>query len=196
MTRGISPSAVITRGLLSLTGATLAIILAATGSLVGAQVRGLSRVRTIAVAPFADDDPTTRLLANRGAARLSDLLRGGRFQIIDSSRVAVEMGRAGLTAQSLVSPSQTILLGTRLGADAMLTGRIVQIFQDSAADPPGEGGSLSAEGHAAIDIRVLDVSSRLILLQEEFPCTVPGLMAEAVECVVREVAARLRQSQN
>jgi hypothetical protein len=43
---------------------------------------------------------------------------------------------------------------------------------------------------------VLEVGSRLILLREEFRCTVPGLMAEAVECVVREIAARLRQSQN
>lgn len=167
-----------------------------TGGPAGAQVRDLSSVRTLAVAPFADDDPTTRPLADRGAARLSDLLRGGRFQIIDSGRVAVEMGRAGLTAPSLISPTQTILLGTRLGADAVLTGRIVQIIQDSAADPPADGGALSIEGRATIDVRVLDVGSRLILLQEEFRCTVPGLVAEAVECVVRDVATRLRQTRN
>ncbi len=166
------------------------------GSPAGAQVRDLSRVRTLAVAPFADDDPTTRPLADRGAARLSELLRGGRFQIIDSARVAVEMGRAGMTAPSLVSPTQTILLGMRLGADAVLTGRIVQITQDSATDPADEGGSLSIEGRAAIDVRVLEVGSRLILLQEEFRCTVPALVAEAVECVVRDVAARFRQARN
>lgn len=175
--------------------AALTISVVWTGSPAGAQVRDLSSVRTLAVAPFADDDPTTRPLADRGAARLSDLLGGSRFQIIDSARVAIEMGRMGLTAASLVSPTQTILLGTRLGADAVLTGRIVQIVQDSATDPPGEGGT-SIEGRAAIDIRVLDVRSRLILLQEEFRCTVPALVAEAVECVARDVAARLRQARN
>lgn len=161
-----------------------------------AQSRDLSRVRVLAVAPFADDDPTTRPLAEHGATRLSDLLRGSRFQIIESARVAAEMRRAGLTAPALISPTQTVTLGMRLAADAVLTGRVVQIVEDRASDQVAEGGTLSIEGRAAVDIRVLEVGTRLILLQDEFRCTVPAPAAEAVECVVREVAARLRQARN
>ncbi|MGQ0549122.1 MAG: hypothetical protein ACT4PY_05590 [Armatimonadota bacterium] len=176
--------------------AALSISIASAGRPAGAQGRDLSRIRVLAVAPFADDDPTTRPLADHGVRRLTDLLRGGRFQIVDSARVAVEMSRGSQTAASLISPTQAVLLGMRVGADAILTGRVVQIIQDSASDPPAEGGSLSIEGRAAIDVRVLEVRTRLILLQDEFRCTVPALAAEAVECVVRAVAARLRQGSN
>lgn len=159
-----------------------------------AQTRDLSRVRILAVAPFADDDPTTRPLRQQGAARLSDLLKGGPFQIIETARVAAEMGQTGVSAADLISPSRTVALGMQLGADAVLTGRVVQIFQDS--DPAEEGGGTSIEGRVTIDVRILEVRTRFIVLQEEVRCTVPGRAADAMECVVREVAARLRQTRN
>ncbi|MGH2400597.1 MAG: hypothetical protein ACRDF6_12220 [bacterium] len=162
----------------------------------GAQVRDLSRVRVLAVAPFADDDPTTRPLAERGSARLSALLQGGRFQIIEAARVAVEMDRAGVRPPSLISPTQTVTLGIRLGADAVLTGRVVQIYQERQRERSNGGGGFHLESRVVIDVRVLEVSTRLILLQDEFRCTLPYLAVEAMECVVRDVAARLHQARN
>jgi hypothetical protein len=163
---------------------------------VAAQSRDLSRVRILAVAPFADDDPTTRALAEHGAVRLSALLQGGRFQIIDAARVAAEMDRAGVKAPALISPTQTVNLGTRLGADAVLTGRVVQIFQERLRERADGPGGFHLESRVVIDVRVLEVSTRLKLLENEFGCTLPFLAAAAMECVVREVAARLRNTSN
>lgn len=161
--------------------------------LASAQTRDLSRVRILAVAPFADYDPTTRPLAERGAVRLSNLLRGGPFQIIEAQRVATEMERAGVRPPDLISPSRTVELGMRLGADAVLTGRVVQIYQELERERSDNGGgSFSLESRVAIDVRILEVGTRLILLQEEFRCNVPFLAFEAMECVVRAVAGRLR----
>ncbi len=159
---------------------------------VAAQSRDLSRVRILAVAPFADDDPTTRALAEHGAVRLSALLQGGRFQIIDATRVAAEMDRTGVKAPALISPTQTVNLGTRLGADAVLTGRVVQVFQERQRERADGPGGFHLESRVVIDVRVLEVSTRLKLLENEFGCTLPFLAAAAMECVVREVAARLR----
>ncbi|MGH2403988.1 MAG: hypothetical protein ACRDGN_05915 [bacterium] len=183
-TLGLRVLVVLVAGLISLT--------AWSGGPVAAQVRDLSRVRILAVAPFADDDPTTRPLAERGAARLSALLQGGRFQVIEAARVAAEMERAGVKAPSLISPTQTVTLGMRLGADAVLTGRVVQIYQERQRERSNGGGGFHLESRVVVDVRVLEVSTRLILLQDEFRCTLPFLAAEAMECVVREVAARLR----
>ena len=174
----------------------VAVLAAAVQGPVAAQSRDLSRVRILAVAPFADDDPTTRPLAEQGAVRLSALLQGGRFQIIDAVRVAAEMERAGVKAPALISPTQTVMLGMRLGADAVLTGRVVQIFQERLRERADGPGGFHLESRVVIDVRVLEVGTRLILLQEEFRCTLPFLAVEAMECVVRDVAARLRETRN
>ncbi|HET8680209.1 MAG TPA: hypothetical protein VFM39_08805 [bacterium] len=174
----------------------VAILAAAAGGPVAAQSRDLSRVRILAVAPFADDDPTTRPLAEHGAVRLSALLQGGRFQIIDAARVASEMERAGVKAPALISPTQTVTLGMRLGADAVLTGRVVQIFQERQRERTNGPGGFHLESRVVIDVRVLEVSTRLKLLEDEFGCTLPFLAVAAMECVVREVAARLRDARN
>lgn len=161
-----------------------------------AQSRDLSRVRVLAVAPFSDDDPTTRPLAEHGAARLSALLQSGGFQVVESARVAAELGRANLTPSALISPTQTVTLGMRLGADAVLTGRVVQIYQERQRERSNGPGGFHQESRVVVDVRVLEVSTRLILLQDEFRCTLPVLAVEAMECVVRQVAARLRQARN
>ncbi|MGH2400598.1 MAG: hypothetical protein ACRDF6_12225, partial [bacterium] len=64
------------------------------------------------------------------------------------------------------------------------------------SDPADDGGTLTVMGRVAVDVRVLEVGTRFILLQDEFRCTVPGLAVEAMECVVREVVARLRTPRN
>ncbi len=178
--------------LIMLLVAGLILPLASGGRPVSAQSRDFSRVRVLAIAPFADDNPLSRPLAEHGAARLSELLKGGRFQIIESARVAGEMTRLSVTPPDLISPTRTVALGTQLGADAVLTGRVVQIFQEFRRERSESSFSVSIEGRVIIDVRVLEVGTRLILLQEEFGCSVSALAAVAMECVVREVAARLR----
>lgn len=156
-----------------------------------AQSRDLSRVRILAVAPFGDENPLSRPLAESGAARLSTLLRGGRFQIIDAGRTAEQMRQQGVKATDLISPSRTVALGSALGADAVLTGRVVQIFQEFERDMTDGVVSVSFEGRAVVDMRILEVGTRLILWQEEMACSVPATAVIAMECLVRQVATRI-----
>ena len=156
-----------------------------------AQPRDLSRVRVLAVAPFADDNPLSRPLAESGAVRLSELLRGGRLQVIDAARVSAQMKTLGVQATDLISPSRTVALGHSLGADAVLTGRVVQIFQEISRERSDGGVTFSIESRAVVDMRILEVGTRLILWQEEMACSMPSLAAVAMECLVRQVAARL-----
>ena len=146
-----------------------------------AQSRDLSRVRILAVAPFGDENPLSRPLAESGAARLSTLLRGGRFQIIDAGRTAEQMRQQGVKATDLISPSRTVALGSALGADAVLTGRVVQIFQEFIRE---QDRGVAVEGRAVVDLRILEVGTRLILWQEEMACSVASVAALAMECLV------------
>ncbi|MGH7416362.1 MAG: hypothetical protein ACREKB_01095 [Candidatus Rokuibacteriota bacterium] len=155
---------------------------------VAAQSRDLSRVRILAVAPFGDENPLSRPLAESGSARLSALLRGGRFQIIDAGRTAEQLRLQGAKATDLISPSRTVALGAALGADAVLTGRVVQIFQEFTRER--ESG-FTVEGRAVVDLRILEVGTRLILWQEEMACSVSAVAAVAMACLVRQVAARV-----
>lgn len=164
----------------------------AAGAPVLAQPRGLLQIRILAVAPFSDDNPLNRRLADQGAAQLSELLKGGPLQIIDASRVAAELQRQGVTPTDLISPSRTIAVGTALGADAVLTGRVVEIFQEmNRARSIGEFGN-SIEGRVAVDVRILEVRTRLKLFEDEMFCGVPALAAVAMDCVARKTASRIK----
>jgi len=76
-----------------------------------ARPREVPAVRVLAVAPFFDENPLNRRIADLGSARLSELLKGGRLQIVDAARVAAELRRQGLTPIELISPSKTIAVG-------------------------------------------------------------------------------------
>jgi hypothetical protein len=142
------------------------------------------------VAPFADDNPLSRPLAESGAARLSELLRGGRLEIIDTARVFAQMKSLGVQATELISPSRTVALGASLGADAVLTGRVIHIQQEINRER-ANSATFSIEGRVVVDMRILEVETRLILWQEEMACYVPSIAAVAMECLVRQVAARI-----
>jgi hypothetical protein len=155
-----------------------------------AQPGDASAVRVLAVAPFADDNPLNRPIASLGSARLSELLRGGRLQIVDAARVAAELRRQGLTPGDLVSPSRTIAVGVALGADAVLTGRIVEATQEPVSGMSGEDFS-APEGRVTVDVRILDVRTHLKFFQGEVHCSVPALLPAAMDCVARRTAERV-----
>ncbi len=157
-----------------------------------AQPRDLSQIRVLAVAPFSDDNPLNRRLAEQGAAQLSALLRGGPLQIIEASRVAAELQRQGMTPTDLISPSKTVTVGTSLGADAVLTGRVTEIFQEvNRTRSTGEFG-IVIESRASVDVRILEVKTRLKLFEDEVFCSVPALAAVAMDCVARQAASRVK----
>ncbi len=156
-----------------------------------AQPRDVSGVRVLAIAPFSDDNPLNRRIAIFGAMRLSELLKGGRLQIVDAGRVAAELQRQGLAPTDLISPSKTIAVGIAVGADAVLTGRILEVVQEPAAGLSGDDFGTSIEGRVTVDVRILDVKTRLKFFEGEVYCSVPALVPVAMECVARRTAARV-----
>ncbi|MDR7483608.1 MAG: hypothetical protein QN183_14785 [Armatimonadota bacterium] len=155
----------------------------------GAPAPDLSRVRVLAVAPFLDEDPLTRPLTAAAAARLALLLRRAPFQVIGPSMAAAAMAEERMGLRDLVSPSRSIALAQRLGADAVLTGRVIEVDQGRSGRPGH--GAMGFEAKARIDFRVLDAGTRLKLLEEEIACAGRPLAADALECVVQALAARL-----
>jgi hypothetical protein len=173
------------------------LILPGSGVAAGTTRPDLSKVHVLAIAPFADEAALSRPLADYGAARLGELMKRGGFQIVDSSRVAEEMKRLGITSRDLISPAKTFALGTQVGADAIITGRVTQLVTEAydlgVGDRP-RGGPITSR--VDVDIRLLDVGSRVNLFQDTFICDTLGLPANAMECAVRDAVARLLPGRN
>lgn len=150
-----------------------------------------SRVRVLAIAPFADDVALSRQIADYGANRLIQLVAARGYQVIPASRVAAEMQRLGIGARELISPTKTWMLGQALGADAMVTGRVTLLQQD--AEDLGNDAGVRGFAHTRVDVdvRVLDVHSRVNLFQSTFICSRPWPSHAAMDCVVRDVASTL-----
>ncbi len=154
----------------------------------------LSTVRILAIAPFADEPALTRNLADFGALRLTELLRRGPLQIVGPEQVAAAMGRLGITRADLISPSRTVEVGRAVGADAVLTGRLTFFNADGRRDflLPDPLGINMLEARVDVDVRVLQVETRLVLYQAGFSCTVQHRPARAaMDCLVQDVAHRL-----
>ncbi|MDQ7859695.1 MAG: hypothetical protein QN174_08235 [Armatimonadota bacterium] len=150
----------------------------------------LARVRVIAVAPFADDAAFSRDVAAYGARRLSELVARAAFQVIPPARVAEEMRRQGTTARELISPTRTVALGQALGADAVITGRVTFLMVEREREDPAPGfGHISAR--VDVDIRLLDVTTRVNLFQDTFICHTLAPAVLAMECAVRDAARRI-----
>lgn len=159
-----------------------------------AQRPDLSRVRVLAVAPF-DDEVYVPALVRWGPVRLSELAGRAPFRIIPASEVAGAMKRLGFVPRDLISPSRTIDLGKTVGADAVLTGRITYALRERADGRDNASMMMGGSGESRVDmdIRILEVNTRLKLLEEQFSCQVGGLLQTAMDCVMRDVASRLIQ---
>jgi len=178
-------------------GAFLVVVLAMGAGLVhGAPRPDFSRIRILAIAPFADEASLSRQIADWGSVRLGELMTRSRFQVIPASRVATEMQRLGIARSDLISPSRTVAVGQAVGADAVLTGRVTLLMQERERDDtdgPSFGGTTT---RVDVDVRVLDITTRVNLFQDTFSCTTPTLFSgpfstAAMECVVRDVALLL-----
>jgi curli biogenesis system outer membrane secretion channel CsgG len=146
------------------------------------------------VAPFADEASLSSQVADWGSARLSEMLARGPFQIVPWSRVGDMMRQLGIRRSELISPSKTVALGQAVGADAVITGRVIMVQadrDDSDLDDRRFGGGMVTR--VDVDVRVLEVRTRLNLFQDTFSCTAPHWPNSAMECILRDVASRIRQ---
>jgi hypothetical protein len=152
----------------------------------------LPGVRVLAVAPF-DDEWYAPDLALYGPARLTQLVSKGPYRTVPPSEVAGAMKRLSMTPRDLISPSRTIELGTALGADAVLTGRITYALREKPG--PREDSTNMADGGSGsrvdVDIRILNVKTREKPLEQQFSCHLEGSLQMAMDCVMRDTASRL-----
>ena len=74
--------------------------------------------------------------------------------------------------------------------DAVLTGRIVEVTQEPVTGMSGDDFA-APEGRVPVDVRILDVRSRLKHFEGEVHCAVPALVPAAMECVARRTAERV-----
>ncbi|MDR7418071.1 MAG: hypothetical protein QN178_04080 [Armatimonadota bacterium] len=162
------------------------------GSSAAAPRVSLSGVQVLAVAPFYDDWYAPDL-ARYGPARLTELLQRGPYRLVPPSAVAEAMTRLRVAARDLVSPSRTVELGAAVGADAVLTGRITYALREKPG--PREDSTNMADGGAGsrvdVDIRILEVKTRLKPLEAQFSCQLEGSLQMAMDCVMRDTASRL-----
>jgi hypothetical protein len=160
----------------------------------GPAQQSLSGIQILAIAPFDDQPSLTRALADYGTSRLFDLMRRGPFQVLDPAQVAAAMNRLRMTRADLVSPSRTIELGRAVGADAILTGRLT-LYQADVRPRfllPDPFGINTIQARVDVDIRILQVDTRLKLFENEFSCTVYNRPARAaMDCLVGDVSRQL-----
>lgn len=166
-------------------------ILSPTGAAsVVARPPDLTGVRVLAIAPLDDEARPSRALAEQASADLSDLARRGPFQVVPASRVLQEMRLLGWVPADLISPARTATLGARVGADAVLTGRLIEVLQEVERERPGPRVA-TIYSRVVVDVRILEVVSRRILWQEEVACDRAAPAMAAMDCVVRMIASRL-----
>lgn len=158
----------------------------------------LPHVRVLAVAPFADEVGMRALLARWTATRLAQLLEAKGWQVVPVERAEQRLREMGLDAFRLISPTATAELGRRLGADAVVTGRLLRADVDGQnrlppIGPPGEIPEGPPEGYVTLDLRILSVHSRSVLIQREVAGHSFGLfpLQVAAELALRHFLAQV-----
>ena len=119
----------------------------------------LSQMRVVAVAPFADEVGMREDLARWAALRLSQLLSRERLQVISFEQVERGVREMGLRLSDLISPTATADLGRRLGADVVVTGRLIRADQERRLI--GDSTErMPREAFVTLDLRVMVVATR------------------------------------
>ncbi|HEV8338743.1 MAG TPA: hypothetical protein VGR25_03685 [bacterium] len=129
--------------------------------------------RVIAVVDFADETADGRLIsASQLSGELGRLLAeraGGRFRVLPVEQVRAAMAARNLGPRDLFGPNQQIELAAAVGADWIVTGRWMHLDTDvevieRAPLPP----IVHRSAAAVLEIRVLEASTRRVLLNDSF----------------------------
>ncbi|MDR5683971.1 MAG: hypothetical protein QN163_08100 [Armatimonadota bacterium] len=154
---------------------TVGLFLAAVLAAAPAPVFAQPTPRVVAVADFWDASTGGFHI---GAERLSERLarelasRSPAIQVVPSSEVRTAMRARGYRPADLYSPARASELAQTVGAHWIVTGRWTHLdiqeievrASESAIPPPPR----RVIGQAVLEIRVLDASSRRVLLEETF----------------------------
>jgi hypothetical protein len=118
----------------------------------------LVRVGVVAVAPFADDVGMRGDLAGWAAARLTRLLATAGVRVVPFEQTNSTLLAMRLLPARLASPTVVADLGNRLGADAVVTGRLTRADQERG--PQGNPDKIPAEAAVTFDMHVMIIATR------------------------------------
>lgn len=125
--------------------------------------------RVIAVADLVDETHGGVFISashlNEPLATLINNRAGGRLRVASVTVLRDEMRARGLTPRDLVSPTSASVIAVALGADLIVTGRWTHLDADARElEPFFSLGS----ANAVLEIRVLDVTTRRVVLRDSF----------------------------
>jgi hypothetical protein len=124
----------------------------------GPVLPNLVRVGVVAVAPFADDVGMREDLAGWAAARLTRLLATAGVRVVPSEQTNSTLLAMRLLPGRLTSPTVVADLGNRLGADAVVTGRLTRADQERG--PRGDPDWIPSEAAVTFDMHVMIIATR------------------------------------
>lgn len=133
-------------------------------------------VRVVAVADFVDETADGFLIA---APKMSEELqrllaeRGvGRLRVVPVDAVRAAMRERNVGPRDLFGPNRAAEVAAAVGAEWIVTGRWLHLDTDVERVP---GMSFHPTGSALLEIRVLEASSRRVLLDDSFSGFSAGL---------------------
>lgn len=153
----------------------------------------LSQVKTIAVAPFADEAGMREDLARWAALRLTQLLARDRLQVVPLDQIERTLQEMRLRPSDLISPTATADLGRRVAADAVITGRLLRADRERRLDT-SSNERVPPEAFVTLELRVMIVASRRLFYTEVagYGIILSGLTS-ATEMALQEFIRQLKR---
>lgn len=157
-------------------------------------------VRVLAVADFVDESIDG---ASIGAPQLSTALAqfiseraAGRFRVIAGSQVRDALRARGYGPRDLVSLTRAGEIAVAVGAELIVTGRWTVLTADRPEPLSSGMVRFDSFGQAVLEIRVLEVATRRILLQDSASGTAQGggsigVLWRAARFALLQAAARI-----
>jgi hypothetical protein len=118
----------------------------------------LERIGMVAVAPFVDDVGMREDLAGWATARLTRLLATAGVRVVPFEQTNSTLLAMRLRPTRLISPTAVADLGNRLGADAVVTGRLTHVDQERG--PRGDPDWIPSEASVTFDVHVMIIATR------------------------------------
>lgn len=154
---------------------------------------GLSGVKVVAVAPFADDVGMQGQLARWAAVRLTQLLPTPAFHVVSFDQAERTLREMRVNPADLTSLASAVELGRRLGANAVITGRLTRVDLDPPPRilfplPPAQPPEGPAEAFVILDLQMAIVATRQMILHTETTGRAIGMFAlqHATEMALRD----------
>jgi curli biogenesis system outer membrane secretion channel CsgG len=128
-------------------------------------VQRCSEVQRLAVLPFADGPGPSGLNSGSAVAGfvLDCLVQGGRYQLVERSRLKAIMDERELQAADLIDPATAAEVGKAAGVDAVITGSVSQYDSDKTVVYIHIIPVITRSYRVGATVRIIDVNDGMII---------------------------------